>query len=100
MKTQTEKKTIAKPIKSVPHKIDKDKKYDDIIEFDTPPYKKRRRKLRDRYDGRYLISVLSAMKKSASPFSIPATFMSSAISSSVMNFAIGPLRSPSLLHVM
>ena len=54
MKTQTEKKTIAKPIKSVPHKIDKDKKYDDIIEFDTPPYKKRRRKLRDRYDGRYL----------------------------------------------
>ena len=50
MKLKTEVKTTEKIIQ----KVDKDSKYEGIIEFDTPAYKPRRRKLRDRYDGRYL----------------------------------------------
>lgn len=35
-------------------KIDKDQKYEGIIEYDTPAYKPRKRKFGDRYDGRLL----------------------------------------------
>lgn len=34
-----------------------DKKYEDIIEYDTPAYKKRKKRLGDRYDGRRLRTV-------------------------------------------
>ena len=40
-----------------------DKKYDGIVEYDTPAYKKRKKRLGDRYDGRRLrtISPMSAL---------------------------------------
>ena len=36
----------------ISQKVGKEEKYDGIIEYDTPAYKHRRRKLGDRYDGR------------------------------------------------
>ena len=40
-----------------------DKKYEDIIEYDTPAYKKRKKRLGDRYDGRRLrtLSPMNAL---------------------------------------
>ena len=34
-----------------------DKKYEDILEYDTPAYKKRKKRLGDRYDGRRLRTI-------------------------------------------
>ena len=58
MRTNLKEKTEEKIIQ----KIDKDKKYEGIIEYDTPAYKPRRKRLCDRYDGRLLKSV-PAMSK-------------------------------------
>lgn len=43
-------------------KVDKDSKYEGIVEFDTPAYKPRKRRIRDRYDGRYLKSAPPMLK--------------------------------------
>ena len=41
-------------------KVDKNEKYEGIIEYDTPAYKPRKKRLGDRYDGR-LVRTLPAM---------------------------------------
>ena len=50
--TETEEKVI--------QKVDKNEKYEGIIEYDTPAYKPRKKRLGDRYDGR-LVRTLPAM---------------------------------------
>ena len=45
-----------------PKKLVGEEKYEGIVEYDTPAYKKRRRRLGDRYDGR-LIRTAPAMSK-------------------------------------
>ena len=48
-------KTLNKKHTNQPiQKVDKEAKYDGIIEFDSPAYKPRKRKFGDRYDGRLL----------------------------------------------
>ena len=53
-KEQTEEKVI--------QKVDKDQKYEGIIEFDTPAYKPRKKKFGDRYDGRLLRTAPPMLK--------------------------------------
>ncbi len=48
-----EEKTVDKEEKIV-NKVDKNEKYEGIVEFDTPAYKPRKRRYGDRYDGRRL----------------------------------------------
>ena len=55
-------KTEEKNTEAKIQKIDKNEKYEGIIEYDTPAYKKRKRRLGDRYDGRLLRSI-PAMSK-------------------------------------
>ena len=56
----SEKKTVKKEEKTVDkeekivNKVDKNEKYEGIVEFDTPAYKPRKRRYGDRYDGRRL----------------------------------------------
>ena len=50
-------KTEEKNTEAKIQKIDKNEKYEGIIEYDTPAYKKRKRRLGDRYDGRLLRSI-------------------------------------------
>lgn len=45
---------------NVVQKVSKEEKYEGIIEYDTPAYKPRKRRLGDRYDGR-LVRTLPAM---------------------------------------
>ena len=42
------------PVKQETPKVDKNEKYEGIIEYDTPAYKPRKRRFGDRYDGRRL----------------------------------------------
>ena len=52
--TETEEKVI--------QKVDKNEKYEGIIEYDTPAYKPRKKRLGDRYDGR-LVRTAPPMSK-------------------------------------
>lgn len=61
MSVKTKEKQNKIVIKNI-EKVDKEQKYDGIIEFDTPAYKKRKRHFHDRYDGRYLKTAPSMLK--------------------------------------
>ena len=62
MSASLKEKTQNQTVNPAPEKVDKDKKYEGIIEYDTPAYKVRKRKLRDRYDGRYLKTAPPMLK--------------------------------------
>ena len=51
------KKTANKSEEMTVNKVDKNEKYEGIIEYDTPAYKPRKRRYGDRYDGRRLRSL-------------------------------------------
>ncbi len=42
------------PTEKVVQKVEKDEKYEGIVEYDTPAYKPRKKRIGDRYDGRRL----------------------------------------------
>ena len=54
MKTKEKVKKNGIQNESATAKVDKNEKYEGIIEYDTPAYKPRKRRLGDRYDGRRL----------------------------------------------
>ncbi|MBQ7326532.1 MAG: hypothetical protein IJW93_03530 [Clostridia bacterium] len=54
MSTPVIEKTEAATEEKVAQKVEKHEKYEGIIEYDTPAYKPRKRRLGDRYDGRKL----------------------------------------------
>ena len=54
MSLKTEEKNTKINAKDTVKKVDKNEKYEGIIEYDTPAYKKRKKRLGDRYDGRRL----------------------------------------------
>ena len=62
MNTKTKNKNPEMTVSTPAEKVDKDKKYEGIIEYDTPAYKVRKRHFRDRYDGRYLKTAPSMLK--------------------------------------
>ena len=62
MSTKTKNTKPEMTVNTPAEKVDKDKKYDGIIEYDTPAYKARKRHFRDRYDGRYLKTAPSMLK--------------------------------------
>ena len=57
MSLKTEEKKAKIPTKSIIKKVNKDEKYEGIIQYDTPPYKKYKKRFGDRYDGRLLRSI-------------------------------------------
>ena len=54
MSLKTEEKNPKINTEETVKKVDKNEKYEGIIEYDTPAYKKRKKRLGDRYDGRRL----------------------------------------------
>ena len=62
MSLKTEEKKPKNPTKNIIKKVNKDEKYEGIIQYDTPAYKKRRKRLCDRYDGRLLKSIPAISK--------------------------------------
>ena len=54
MSLKTEEKNAKINTEDTVKKVDKNEKYEGIIEYDTPAYKKRKKRLGDRYDGRRL----------------------------------------------
>ena len=57
MSLKTEEKKPKIPTKSIIKKVNKDEKYEGIIQYDTPPYKKYKKRFGDRSDGRLLRSI-------------------------------------------
>ena len=54
MSANLNEKNVAETEEKVIQKVDKNEKYEGIIEYDTPAYKPRKRRYGDRYDGRRL----------------------------------------------
>jgi hypothetical protein len=57
MSANLKQKNAEKTEEKVIQKVDKNQKYEGIIEYDTPAYKPRKRRLGDRYDGRLLRTI-------------------------------------------
>ena len=62
MSLKTKEKNIKQAEEKVVQKVEKNEKYEGIIEYDTPAYKPRKRRFGDRYDG-YLVRTAPPMSK-------------------------------------